>query len=57
MKRFALVLAGAAIGALTLLLASQRSAGVEVGAVEDVSLTVYNQNLALVRELRPFSFQ
>jgi len=50
-------LAGAAIGALTLLLASQRSAGVEVGAVEDVSLTVYNQNLALVRELRPFSFQ
>ena len=56
-RRFAMVVTGMLVLAGTLILASQPSVSVEVGAVKEVSLTVYNQNLALVRELRPFSFR
>jgi len=57
MRRFALTLTGLLALVGTLLLFGQPSPAAEVGAVKEVSLTVYNQNLALVRELRPFSFQ
>jgi hypothetical protein len=41
---------------LVLCAASVIASAAEVGGVDDVALTVYNQNLALVKETRAFSF-
>ncbi len=51
MKRLASI-----IVSLVLVLSAIPALAAEVGGVDDVALTVYNQNLALVKETREFSF-
>ncbi len=53
MKRILLT----ALLAILAITAGSAALAAEVGTVDDVALTVYNQNLALVREVRTFSFE
>ncbi|MCD6282550.1 DUF4139 domain-containing protein [bacterium] len=46
-----------AIAAAVALIVCNIASAAEVGTVDDVALTVYNQNLALVKEVRTFSFE